>query len=167
MVTNATPWIEGDVDAGDEGRWGEPAYYLVVNGATKWEDIGHLREFIDDDVTLTHMDEHALIALQGPSAATALNRVMRNVIDDMVFMESVTHEFGEWPLRITRSGYTGEDGSRQNSLKAWPIACARKSKCGPSALAHATACGSKPAFRSMATTSRPIPTRCLPISVSR
>tara|TARA_B100001765_G_C19476258_1_gene326515 strand:- start:726 stop:1331 length:606 start_codon:yes stop_codon:yes gene_type:complete len=28
----------------------------------------------------------------------------------MVFMESVTHEFGEWPLRITRSGYTGEDG---------------------------------------------------------
>ncbi len=110
MVTNATPWIEGDVDAGDEGHWGEPAYYLVVNGATKWEDIGHLREFIDDDVTLTHMDEHALIALQGPNAATALNRVMRNVIDDMVFMESVTHEFGEWPLRITRSGYTGEDG---------------------------------------------------------
>ncbi len=110
MITNATPWIEGDVDAGDEGHWGEPAYYLVVNGATKWEDIGHLREFIDDDVTLTHMDEHALIALQGPSAATALNRVMRNVIDDMVFMESVTHEFGEWPLRITRSGYTGEDG---------------------------------------------------------
>ena len=110
MVTNATPWIEGDADAGEEGHWGEPAYYLVVNGATKWEDIGHLREFIDDDVTLTHMDEHALIALQGPSAATALNRVMRNVIDDMVFMESVTHEFGEWPLRITRSGYTGEDG---------------------------------------------------------
>ncbi|HBR85467.1 MAG TPA: glycine cleavage system protein T, partial [Erythrobacter sp.] len=50
---------------------------------------------------LTHMDEHALIALQGPSAATALNRVMRNVIDDMVFMESVVHDFGEWPLRIT------------------------------------------------------------------
>lgn len=98
MVTNAT----------QEG--GEPTYYLVVNGATKWDDIGHLREFLDDDVTLTHLDEQALIALQGPAAATALNRVMRNVIDDMVFMESVTHDFGEWPLRITRSGYTGEDG---------------------------------------------------------
>ena len=49
----------------------------------KWDDIAHLREHLDDDVTLTHMDEHALIALQGPSAATALNRVMRNVIDDM------------------------------------------------------------------------------------
>ena len=76
----------------------------------KWDDIAHLREHLDDDVTLTHMDEHALIALQGPNAATALNRVMRNVIDDMVFMESVVHDFGEWPLRITRSGYTGEDG---------------------------------------------------------
>ncbi|HCI61903.1 MAG TPA: glycine cleavage system protein T, partial [Erythrobacter sp.] len=101
---------EGDEEAGTEGRWGEPAYYLVVNGAMKWDDIAHLREHLDDDVTLTHMDEHALIALQGPSAATALNRVMRNVIDDMVFMESVVHDFGEWPLRITRAGYTGEDG---------------------------------------------------------
>lgn len=110
MVTNATPWIEGDEEAGTEGRWGEPAYYLVVNGAMKWDDIAHLREHLDDDVTLTHMDEHALIALQGPSVATALNRVMRNVIDDMVFMESVVHDFGEWPLRITRAGYTGEDG---------------------------------------------------------
>ena len=110
MVTNATPWIEGDEEAGTEGQWGEPAYYLVVNGAMKWDDIAHLREHLDDDVTLTHMDEHALIALQGPSAATALNRVMRNVIDDMVFMESVVHDFGEWPLRITRAGYTGEDG---------------------------------------------------------
>ena len=110
MVTNATPWIEGDEEACTEGRWGGPAYYLVVNGAMKWDDIAHLREHLDDDVTLTHMDEHALIALQGPSAATALNRVMRNVIDDMVFMESVVHDFGEWPLRITRAGYTGEDG---------------------------------------------------------
>ncbi len=110
MVTNATPWIEGDEEQGAEGHWGEPAYYLVVNGATKWDDIGHLREHLDDAVTLTHMDDQALVALQGPNAATALNRVMRNVIDDMVFMESVTHDFGEWPLRITRSGYTGEDG---------------------------------------------------------
>ncbi len=110
MVTNATPWIEADEEAGTEGHWGEPAYYLVVNGAMKWDDIAHLREHLDDDVTLTHMDEYALLALQGPNAATALNRVMRNVIDDMIFMDSVTHDFGEWPLRITRSGYTGEDG---------------------------------------------------------
>ena len=110
MVTNATPWIEGNEEDGTEGHWGNPAYYLVVNGAMKWDDIAHLREHLDDDVTLTHLDDRALLALQGPKAATALNRVMRNVIDGMVFMDSVLHDFGEWPLRITRSGYTGEDG---------------------------------------------------------
>ncbi len=110
MVTNSTPWIEADDEAGIEGHWGETSYYLVVNGAMKWDDIAHLREHLDDDVTMTHLEDHALIALQGPNAATALNRVMRNVIDDMVFMDSVCHDFGEWPLRITRSGYTGEDG---------------------------------------------------------
>ena len=110
MITNATPWIEADEEAGTQGHWGEAEYYLVVNGATKWDDIAHLREHLDDDVTLTHLEDRALIALQGPNAATALNRVMRNVIDDMVFMDSVCHDFGEWPLRITRSGYTGEDG---------------------------------------------------------
>ena len=56
------------------------------------------------------MDEQALIALQGPKAATALGRVMRGVPDDLVFMQSTLYQFGEWPLRITRAGYTGEDG---------------------------------------------------------
>jgi aminomethyltransferase len=110
MVTNVTPWIAGDEEAGTEGHWGEPTYYVVVNGAMKWDDIAHLREHLDDDVTLTHLDDQALIALQGPNAATALNRVMRGVPEQLVFMQAVEYHFGEWPLRITRAGYTGEDG---------------------------------------------------------
>ena len=110
MVTNATPWIEADEEAGVEGRWGEPTYYLVVNGATKWDDIAHLREHLSDEVTMTHMDDHALLALQGPKAAQALERVMRGVTDGLTFMQSRTWQFGEWPLRVTRAGYTGEDG---------------------------------------------------------
>ena len=110
MVTNVTPWIEGDEEAGTEGSWGEPTYYLVVNGAMKWDDIAHLREHLDDSVTMTHLDEQALIALQGPNAATALGRVMRGVPDSLVFMQAMDYQFGEWPLRITRAGYTGEDG---------------------------------------------------------
>ena len=110
MVTNATPWIATDEEAGAEGHWGEPAYYLVVNGATKWDDIAHLREHLPDEITLTHLEDQALVALQGPHAADALTRVMRGVPDSLVFMQSVEHQFGEWPLRITRSGYTGEDG---------------------------------------------------------
>lgn len=114
MITNATEWIaaveddEGNVV--EEGRWGEPAYYLVVNGATKWDDIAHLREHLPDEVTLTHMEDQALLAVQGPNAATALGRAMRGVPDELTFMRSMTYDFGELPLRITRAGYTGEDG---------------------------------------------------------
>ena len=103
MVTNAT-------EADEDGHPGEPTYYVVVNGATKWDDIAHLREHLSDDVTLTHLEDQALLALQGPNAAQALGRVMRGVPDELVFMQSMTYDFGELPLRISRCGYTGEDG---------------------------------------------------------
>ncbi|MEW4449071.1 glycine cleavage system aminomethyltransferase GcvT [Qipengyuania sp. JC766] len=114
MVTNVTEWIapEEDEDGNvtKDGYWGEPAFYVVVNGATKWDDIAHMREHLPDDVTLTHLEDQALIALQGPAAATALNRVMRGVPEQLTFMQSTTYDFGELPLRISRCGYTGEDG---------------------------------------------------------
>ncbi len=114
MVTNATPWIPAEEDEDGaivvEGRWGEPAYHVVVNGAMKWDDIAYLREHLPDDVTLTHLEDQALIALQGPAASNALGRAMRGVPDELTFMQSMTYDFGELPLRISRCGYTGEDG---------------------------------------------------------
>jgi len=98
MITNVT----------QDGE--EPTYYLVVNGATKWDDIGHLREMLPDEITLTHLDEQALLAIQGPNAAAAIGRAMRGVPDEISFMQSMEYQFGELPLRITRCGYTGEDG---------------------------------------------------------
>ena len=62
--------------------------YMVVNGATKWDDIAHLREFLPDEITLTHLDDRALLALQGPEAAVALERAMRGLTEDFGFMEA-------------------------------------------------------------------------------
>ncbi|RJX70852.1 glycine cleavage system aminomethyltransferase GcvT [Tsuneonella suprasediminis] len=98
MVTNVTP----------EG--GTARYYLVVNGATKWDDIAYLREFLPDEITLTHLEDRALLALQGPEAAQALERAMRGLTDDFGFMEAKEYQFGELDLMVSRSGYTGEDG---------------------------------------------------------
>ncbi|MGX7893942.1 glycine cleavage system aminomethyltransferase GcvT [Tsuneonella sp. HG222] len=89
---------------------GHPVYYLVVNGATKWDDIGHLREHLPDEINLNHLDERALLALQGPQAAAALERVMRGVTEDFGFMEARRWQIGDLDLIVTRSGYTGEDG---------------------------------------------------------
>ena len=92
-------------------------FYLVVNGATKWDDIGHLREHLADEVTLSHLDEHALLALQGPEAAAALGRLGLTpafegmpALDKLAFMQARPFFWNGRPLGVGRSGYTGEDG---------------------------------------------------------
>ena len=87
--------------------------YLVVNGAVKWDDIGFLREHLPDEITLNHLEDRALLALQGPKAVDALSRVVPGV-DRLFFMEAGSFLWGPHedpqPLWISRSGYTGEDG---------------------------------------------------------
>ncbi|AJP74208.1 hypothetical protein TS85_02535 [Sphingomonas hengshuiensis] len=85
------------------------AIYMVVNGATKWDDLGVLREFLPDEVVINHLDEQALLALQGPQAVTALERVVPGV-SALTFMTAAAFEWQGNPLWISRSGYTGEDG---------------------------------------------------------
>jgi aminomethyltransferase len=92
-------------------RWGG-GLYLVVNGATKWDDIGHLREYLPDAITLNHLDERALFALQGPEAASALKRLVAGdyPLSALTFMKGGRYTIGGVEAWISRSGYTGEDG---------------------------------------------------------
>ena len=85
-------------------------YYLVVNGATKWDDIGHLREHLPDEITLNHLDDQALLALQGPKAATVLDRVFPGAAASLKFMQGTGVEWNGVMVGMGRSGYTGEDG---------------------------------------------------------
>ena len=87
--------------------------YVVVNGAVKWDDMGYLREYLPDEITINNMEDRALLALQGPKAVDALKRVVPGV-DTLYFMEAGSFFWGPKtdpePLWISRSGYTGEDG---------------------------------------------------------
>lgn len=87
----------------------EGALYLVVNGATKWDDIATLREHLPDEITLQHLDEHALLALQGPKAAAVLARHVPGVAA-LTFMKFGAFTLAGHPVQIARAGYTGEDG---------------------------------------------------------
>ncbi|PQM26582.1 glycine cleavage system protein T [Sphingopyxis lindanitolerans] len=84
-------------------------FAVVVNGAVKWEDIGHLRENLPDDVTLNHNEDYGLLALQGPKAAEALARLVPECAD-MVFMQAARATWNGHAIGLSRSGYTGEDG---------------------------------------------------------
>ena len=86
--------------------------YLVVNGATKWDDIGHLREHLPDDITLNHLEDRALLALQGPKAADALARHAQGEypLSALTFMKFGQFTLAGHDVTIARAGYTGEDG---------------------------------------------------------
>jgi aminomethyltransferase len=92
-------------------RW-PGGLYVVVNGAVKWDDIAHLREHLPDEVTLNHLDDRALLALQGPKAFEVLNRhtTGRYPLEVLVFMIGGLFQIGGVDAWISRSGYTGEDG---------------------------------------------------------
>ncbi|WP_309750430.1 glycine cleavage system aminomethyltransferase GcvT, partial [Novosphingobium sp.] len=92
-------------------RW-TSGFYLVVNGATKWDDMAHLRENLPDEVNLTHLEDSALLALQGPKAAAALERIAtgETPISELTFMKGGEFKIAGIDAWISRSGYTGEDG---------------------------------------------------------
>lgn len=92
-------------------RWPD-ALYLVVNGATKWDDLGTLREALPDDITLNYLDDRALLALQGPKAADALARHAGGEypLSALTFMRFGRFTIAGHDVTIARAGYTGEDG---------------------------------------------------------
>ncbi len=83
--------------------------YMVVNGATKYDDIGYLLDVLPDDVTMNLGEDQALLAVQGPKAVDALARVVPGV-EALVFMTAAAFQWQGADLWISRSGYTGEDG---------------------------------------------------------
>ena len=84
-------------------------FYVVVNGATKADDIEYLQARLPRHVVLDHMKEQALLALQGPKAVDALSRLAPGV-GDLSFMTGAAFAIGGVKAWISRSGYTGEDG---------------------------------------------------------
>lgn len=92
-----------------DGATFDAGFYMVVNGAVKADDIAHFVEHLPDDVRLNHLDEQALLALQGPKAVDALERIVPGV-EALVFMTAAGFDWNGTPLWVSRSGYTGEDG---------------------------------------------------------
>ena len=87
--------------------------FVIVNGACKAGDIAHIQARIASRCQVIPMPEMALLALQGPQAVTALQRLCPG-IEKLIFMTGGKFDVAcaghEVPCFITRSGYTGEDG---------------------------------------------------------
>jgi aminomethyltransferase len=83
-------------------------FYVVVNGATKFDDLEVMQRRLPRHV-VDHMREQALLALQGPKAAEVLEALVPGV-SELGFMQGGAFRACGHPVWISRSGYTGEDG---------------------------------------------------------
>ena len=92
---------------------GRERLFLVVNAATKRADFAHIATGLPD-CALTVLEDSALLALQGPKAAEVLRRHVSSgaaqSVSAMPFMSARSYERDGVVLKISRSGYTGEDG---------------------------------------------------------
>jgi aminomethyltransferase len=83
--------------------------FLVVNAGCKINDIAHMRANISGTCDITHIEDRALLALQGPASEIALSRLTSDVTS-MRFMDVIITEIMGFECWVSRSGYTGEDG---------------------------------------------------------
>jgi aminomethyltransferase len=92
-------------------RRAEDALFLVVNAARKDDDFAHIRRLLPD-LRLAELDDRALIALQGPRAASVLARRWPEVASMPFMTLAAGEDFGGdgADYLFSRSGYTGEDG---------------------------------------------------------
>jgi aminomethyltransferase len=110
LLLNAEGGIIDDLMVGRPtapDRQGE--LYLVVNAATKPEDFALITEAAGPNGRLTRADDGALIAVQGPEATAVLEALIPGV-GALGFMSFAPFGFEGESVRVSRSGYTGEDG---------------------------------------------------------
>src|SRR5580692_8197580 len=88
---------------------GEADLYVVVNADTKDGDFAYIGEKLKGAAALTLRPDRALLALQGPLAASVLERHSPG-ISNLTFMKVVRTTVAGAPAIISRTGYTGEDG---------------------------------------------------------
>lgn len=103
LFTDASGGILDDfMFANHEERW-----FLVVNAARTDHDLSLLRSV--DGITVEHVTDRALIAVQGPLAEQELHRLIPDA-NQLIFMDSRVLEWHGTKVWVSRSGYTGEDG---------------------------------------------------------
>jgi aminomethyltransferase len=105
QFTNEAGGILDDLMVANFGQ----ALFLVVNAACKDADEALLREKLSDTCVIEPLASRALLALQGPKAASVLGKFCTD-LTDMKFMDAGPRKVAGHDCFVSRSGYTGEDG---------------------------------------------------------
>ncbi|XP_058824457.1 uncharacterized protein LOC131685067 [Topomyia yanbarensis] len=100
-------------------RVSDDTLYVVSNASRKETDMAVMLDAVasfkangkDVSVSFLPSDEQSLLAIQGPSAVTTLQKLCTTDLSRLFFMNTISDTIaGVEKCRITRCGYTGEDG---------------------------------------------------------
>jgi aminomethyltransferase len=105
LFTNARGGILDDLMVTNLGD----RLFVVVNAACKSADIAHLQSNLPADCVIEVLVDRALLALQGPAAASVLGRLAPETATQ-AFMAAAEVEIEGVGCLVSRSGYSGEDG---------------------------------------------------------
>jgi len=108
VLTNENGGIIDDTIITNAGDY----LYVVVNAGCADKDIAHLKKHLEKfngDAKMEPIDR-SLLAIQGPSAESIVAKLVKEDITKMPFMTSKEMSVDGIPCRVTRCGYTGEDG---------------------------------------------------------
>jgi aminomethyltransferase len=90
---------------------GDDRYRLVVNAATRTQDLAWLARVADrDDVVLRHRDDLLMLAVQGPAARELAAPLLPHGAGDAALALTSFTSLLQDDLFVARTGYTGEDG---------------------------------------------------------
>nr|WP_290667880.1 glycine cleavage system aminomethyltransferase GcvT [Ardenticatena sp.] len=88
-------------------------YLVVVNAANIEKDWAHVQQVLADFEGVearNRSDDFALLAFQGPKAATLLQRLTDANLDEVKFYHHTRATVAGHDVMLARTGYTGEDG---------------------------------------------------------
>ena len=99
----------GIVDDCIVARDKEQEIHIVLNASRKKIAIELLQGLLPTSCILTQHSKLVLVALQGPKAELALSKFFPQVTS-LAFMSAIWASYKNYQFRISRTGYTGEDG---------------------------------------------------------